>query len=199
MPLCAQRLDDRIRDRLATALALCAVAIGMTVDTPRIPILLHEGRAGIKRITTLRAKKVPRMPLRTTSHHNLALNRSLATLAPGAEALVEIQMAVEPRTLIDTILLLELRHLLRRVPAGQERDVLAALACADAVAACGVFGGGLRVEGYAFELLPALVAAEAFGVEATAAGADDAPGDGERALCALGAGADGCWCPVGAG
>jgi hypothetical protein len=108
-------------------------------------------------------------------------------------------MAVEPRTLIRPILLLKPCHFLRGVPARQKRYVLAALAGSDAIAACGVLCAGFGVEGDAFELLAALVAAEAFGVETAAAGADDAPGDGERAVCALGAGADGCWCPVGAG
>jgi len=199
MPLRAQRLDNRIRNRLTTALTLRRVPIRMTIDTPRMPILLHKRRVRIERITTLRTEEMPRVPFSATSHHNLPLNRGLTTLTPRAEALMEIQMAIESRTLIRAILLLELLHSLWGVPAGQTRDILAALAGADAVAACGVLCAGFGVEGNAFELLAALVAAEAFGVETAAAGADDAAADGKRAVCALRAGANGCWGPVGAG
>lgn len=108
-------------------------------------------------------------------------------------------MAVEPWTLIDTILILKLRHFLRCVPTRQKFDIFAALAGADAFHACAVFGRRLRVEGDAFEFLAALVAAEAFGVETAPAGAHDATADGERAVGALGTGADGSWGPVGAG
>jgi hypothetical protein len=76
---------------------------------------------------------------------------------------------------------------------------LARSASADPVHARGVLGAGFRVEGHALELLAALVAAEAFRVEAAPAGGYDAAGDGERAGCALGAGADGGGRPVGAG
>lgn len=199
MPLRAQRLNDRVRDGLATALALRAVSIGVAVDTPRISVLFHKRCARVERITALRTEEMPRVPLRTTRHHNLPLNRGLATLTPRAKALMEVQMTIKPRTLIDPILLLEHRHFLRGVPARQESDIFAALAGADTVAARGVLCRRLRVEGDAFELLAALVAAEAFGVEAASASADDAAGDGECAVRALRAGADGCWCPVGAG
>lgn len=199
MPFRAESLDNRIRDRLATALALCTISIGMTVDTPRIAILLHKRRTRIERITTLSTEEMTRMPLRATRNHDLPLNRGLTTLTPGTKTLMKVQMAVKSRTLIAPILLLKLPHFFRRLPAGQERDILAALACADAVAACGVLCGRFGVEGDAFQLLAALVAAEAFGVETASAGTDDAPGDRERAVRALGAGADGCGCPVGAG
>jgi hypothetical protein len=49
----------------------------------------------------------------------------------------------------------------------------------DAVQAVGL---GLRVEGHAFETLAAVVAAEAFGVEAGTGRADDAACDGEGAV-----------------
>lgn len=61
-----------------------------------------------------------------------------------------------------------------------------------------MFVGGFWIEGYAFEVLAALVAGEAFRVEARAGGGDDAAGDGEGTLGAEGAGADGGWGPVGA-
>lgn len=199
MPLRPERLNHRIRHRLPTPLTLGTEPIGMTINTPRIPILLHKRGIMRKRIATLRTKEVTRVPLRTTRDNDLSLNRRRATLTPGTETLVEIQMAVEPRRLVGSIPLLQLRHFLRRVPAGQELDVLAALAGADALNASAVFGRGFRVEGDAFEFLAALVAAEAVGVEATASCGDDAAADGERARGALGACADGGGGPVGAG
>lgn len=199
MPLGTQGLDDRISDRLATALALGRVAVRMAIDTPCVPVLLDERRARIERVAALRAEEMSRVPLGAARYNDLPFDGRLARLAARREALVEIQMAVEPRTLVRTVLLLELRHFLRRVPARQEGDVVAVQAGADAVAARGVLCAGFRVEGDAFQLLAALVAAEAFGVETAPAGRHDTPGDGERALCALCAGSDGCWCPVGTG
>jgi hypothetical protein len=171
----------------------------VAVDTPRIPLLLHKRHVGIKRITALRAEKVARVPLRATRNDNLALDGRRTAFTARTKALVKVQVAVEPWRLVGTILVLQALHLLRRFPAGQEGDVVAGRAGADAVYARGVLGAGFRVEGDAFELLAALVAAEALGVEPTAACGDDAPGDGEGAGGALGAGADGGGRPVGAG
>ena len=199
MPLAPQRLDNRVRDGLATALALCAVPVGVAIDTPRIPVLFDKRRRRVKRIAALGAEKVSRVPLCAARDHDLALDGRLAGFAPRGEALVKVQVAVEARGLVGAVLVLELAHLLGRVPAGEEGDVLAALSCSDAVYARAVLGGGLGVEGDAFELLAALVAGETFGVETTPACGYDAARDGERAGGALRAGADGCWCPVGAG
>jgi hypothetical protein len=199
MPLRPQRLHHRIRNRLATALTLRAKPIRMAIDTPRIPLFLHKRHIRIKRITALRAEKVARVPLRATRDDNLALDGRRTALTPRTKALVEVQVAVEPRRLVGAILVFQALHFLRCFPAGQEGDVVAGRAGADAVYARGVLGAGFRVEGDAFELLAALVAAEALGVEPTAACGDDAPGDGEGAGGALGAGADGGGRPVGAG
>lgn len=196
MPLRPQRLHNRVRDWLATALALRAEAVRVAIHTPRMAILLDKRRTAIKRITALRAEKMSRMPLGTTRNHYLALNRRLAALAPRRETLVEIQVTVESWRLVDTILLFKLRHLFGRVPARQEFNILTALSRADAVAACSVFGRWLGVKGDAFQFFAALIAAEAFRVEAASAGADDAARDGQRTVGALGAGADGCWGPV---
>lgn len=198
MPLRAQRLHHRIRNRLTTALALGTEPIRMAIDTPRIPLLLDKRHIRIERITALRAEKVARVPLGATGDDYLALNRGSAALAPWAKALVEVQVAVEPRRLVSAVLVLQPLHLLRRVPAGEEGDVLARRAGADAVHARGVLGAGFWVEGHALELLAALVAAEALWVEAAPARGYNAPGDGECASGALRACADGGGRPVGA-
>lgn len=51
-------------------------------------------------ITTLRAKEVANMPLRSTCYNYLALNGSLATLTTRTERLVKIQMAIEAQRVI---------------------------------------------------------------------------------------------------
>lgn len=199
MPLRAQCLHHRIRNRLAAALTLRTKPIRVAVDTPRVPLLLDKRHIRIKRITALRAEKVAGVPLGATRDDNLALDGGSTTLAAWAKALVEVQVAVEPRRLVGAVLVLQLLHLLRCFPAGQEGHVVAGGASADAVHARGVLSAGLRVEGDALELLAALVAAEALRVEAAPARGDDAARDGERAGGALGAGADGGGRPVGAG
>ena len=62
-----------------------------------------------------------------------------------------------------------------------------------------MFSTRFRVKSNAFQLLATLIAAEAFRMEATPRCADNPTRDGERAMCTLCAGADGGWCPVGAG
>lgn len=83
MPLKPKRLDHNIRHRLSAPLALRTIAIGMTIDTPSIPILLHKRRSRVERITALGAEEVTRMPLRATRDNDLALDRRLAALASG--------------------------------------------------------------------------------------------------------------------
>lgn len=124
------------------------------------------------------------MPLRPTRHDDLALDRRLAALAPRAEELVVVQMAVEPQPFIPVILLRSALHVL---------DIFAIPAPHDAVDALLALAIGLRVERHALERLTAVVAAEALGMEACAGGADDAAGDGQgaglaecRGLCGAG-------------
>lgn len=96
MPIPPKRLQHRLRHRLPAAPTLATIPMGMTPHTPRIPLLLHKRRLRIKRIAALRAEEMPRVPLRPASDDDLALDRRLAALAPRAEQLVEIQVAVEP-------------------------------------------------------------------------------------------------------
>jgi hypothetical protein len=140
----------------------------MTVHTPCIPIFFHKRRAAIKRITTLCAEEMASMPLRTTSNDNLALDRCLARLAARGEELVEIKMAVKPPRFIGAVIMFQTRHIFSRGVRGEERDVVTRKAGVDALYAFGVFFSGFGVEGYAFEVLAALEAGEAFGVEAGA-------------------------------
>ena len=125
MPLRPQRLHHRIRNRLPTPLTLRAKPIRMAIDTPRVPLLLDKRHLRIKRIAALRAEKVARVPLRAARDDDLALDRGGAALAARAEAFVEVQVAVEPRGLVNAVLVFELLHLFWCVPAGEEGDVVA--------------------------------------------------------------------------
>lgn len=132
MPLGPQCLDHRIRNGLATLLALGTVPMRMAIHTPSIPILLDERRARIKRITALRTEKVPSMPLRATRNNDFALNGRLARLAARREHFVEVEVAEETLRLVGAVLVFEARHVVGRRVRGQESKVFAALASVDA-------------------------------------------------------------------
>lgn len=190
MPLRAQRLDHRIHNRLPALPALGRVPIRMAPNAPRIPIFLNKRRRRIKRVAALRAEKVSDVPLRAACDNNLALDGRLAALAARREQLVEVKVAEEALGFVEAVVGFQAQHVVGRGVRGEELDVLAALAGADAGDALGVLDVGLGVEGYTFQVLAAVVADEAFGVEARACGRDDAPRDGQRALAAEGTGAD---------
>ena len=95
MPLAPQRLHHHIRHRLPALAALRTVPVSMAIATPRIAIFLHERRASIERITTLRAEKVPSVPLSATSNDDFAFDWRLARFAARAEHFVEVERAVE--------------------------------------------------------------------------------------------------------
>jgi hypothetical protein len=78
VPFRPQRFDHSVRNRLATTFAFGAVAVGVAVDTPRIPIFLDKRGIGIKRITTLGAEKVSGMPLRAARDDDFALDGRFA-------------------------------------------------------------------------------------------------------------------------
>jgi hypothetical protein len=138
----------------------------MAVDTPSIPILFHKRSRGIKWISALGAEEVTSMPFRTASNDNLALNGRLAALAARGEELVEVEMAVEAWRFVCAVVMLETRHVVGGGVGGKEGDIGAGEAGANALDTFGMFVRGFRVEGYAFEVLAALVAGEAFGMEA---------------------------------
>jgi hypothetical protein len=77
-------------------------------------------------------------------------------------------MAVEAWGFVGAVIVLETRHVVCGGVGGKVGNVGAGETGADAVDAFGVFVGGLRVEGNALEVLAALVASKAFGVEARA-------------------------------
>jgi hypothetical protein len=138
----------------------------MTSYTPCISVFLHKRRRAIKGITALRAKEMPDVPLRATRDHDLALYRCFTRLAPRREEFVEIKMAVESHGFVSTVFLLETHHVFGGWAGGQELDVLTALAGLNSRYAGSVFVRGLRVEGYAFEVLTAVMALETLGMEA---------------------------------
>jgi hypothetical protein len=106
MPLCSQRLDNCIGNRLTALFALGAITMSVTIDTPSIPILLHKRRARIKWITTLSTEKMSSMPLSTTCDNDFTLNRCLARLAARRKHLVEVEMAEEALSLVRTVFML---------------------------------------------------------------------------------------------
>jgi hypothetical protein len=196
MPLLAQRLNNRINHGLPTLPTLCTKPMRMTIHTPCIPFLFYKRRARVERITTLRTEKVAGVPLCSTRYNDFALDRRLARFTPGAEHLVEIQVAEEALGFVGAVLLFEGCHVGGSGVGGGEREVFAALAGAHTSDTFGELFLGFGVKGDTFEVLAALVAGEAFGVEAGACGGDDAAGYGEGALGAEGAGADVGWRPV---
>jgi hypothetical protein len=90
------------------------------------------------------------MPLGPTRHHNLAFNRRLAALAARRKQFVEVEVAEEAHVFVEAVFLLQAHHVVVRGMRGEELDVFAALAGADAGDAFGVLVCGFRVEGYAF-------------------------------------------------
>lgn len=168
MPLRPQRLNHRIRNRLPTLLTLGTIPMRMTIHTPRIPILFHKRRARIKRIATLRAEKVSCMPLGAARDNDFAFNGRLARFAPRREEFVEVEVAEEALGFVGAVFVFEARHVVGRGVCGKEGDVFTALAGADPGNALGQLVVGFGVEGDTFEVFAALVAGEAFGVEAGA-------------------------------
>ena len=150
MPLGAQRLHHRIRNRLPTPLALGAVPIGMAIDAPRVPVLFDERGGGIERITALGAEEVAGVPLGAAGDDDLALDGGFAGFAAGGEALVEVEVAVEARRWVGAVARFQVRHCFRGLPAGEEGDVVAGGAGVDPCYARLVLRAGFGVEGYAF-------------------------------------------------
>jgi hypothetical protein len=50
MPLSTEGLDNHIGNGLSTLLAFGRIAAGITIHTPSIAVLLHEGRRSIERL-----------------------------------------------------------------------------------------------------------------------------------------------------
>jgi hypothetical protein len=50
MPLSAEGLDNNVGNRLPTLLTLSRIAAGVTIHTPCIAVLLHEGCRSVKRL-----------------------------------------------------------------------------------------------------------------------------------------------------
>lgn len=131
---------------------------------------------GTTHISTLSTKEVSNMPFTPASHHHLALNGCLAAAAPRAKELVEVEMAVKPQPFVTVFHLAHALFLLDRLA------VRSALYTRHTLFALGVWFG---VEGDAFECFGAVVADEAFWVEALTGCADDAARNREGTLKAL--------------
>ena len=127
------------------------------------------------------------MPLSPASYNHLTLNRRLAAFASWAEKLVVVEMAIEAHSLVTVI---DFRNALT------DLDVLAVHPPMNTIDALSTLIFWLWVESDTFEAFAAMVADEAFGMEAGAGGADDAACYGKSALRAQSRSAAGCRCPV---
>jgi hypothetical protein len=178
MPLRPKRLDNRIRDWLATLLALCTVSMSMAIDTPRVSVLLHKRRCGIKRITTLGAEKVSSMPLCTTRNNDFALDGRLARLASRREHFVEIEVAEEALRFICAVFVLKACHVIGSRMCRKESEIFAPLARTNARDTFCEFVLWFWVKGDALEMFATLVARKAFGVETLACRGYDTTSNG---------------------
>lgn len=125
MPLSIESLDNHVRHRLPSALALRAEAMRMAVHTPCIPLFLHKRRRRVKWVAALRAEKVASVPFRAARDDDLALNGRLARLAPRREELVEVEVAEETLAFVCAVFSFEARHVVGGWVGGQHGDVLA--------------------------------------------------------------------------
>lgn len=199
MPLGPERLDHRVCHRLATALALGAVPVGVATHAPRVALLFDKRRRRVKGVTALCAEEVACVPLGAARDNHLALDGRLARFAARGEELVEVERAEEALRRVDAVFGLQACHVVGRGMRVEEGEVDAGLARTDALTAFGVFGIGLWVEGDTFELLTTLIARETLWVEAQSCGRDGAASDRECTLGTESAVADDLGrCPVGA-
>ena len=120
VPLAANCADDNlIHDMLLAAQTTWCSTARVAVEAPCEAVFLDKGSLGIEGlyeeklsvviayriirkgvqtyITTLCAEEVADMPFGTTCHYHFSFDGGLAALATGAEHLVEIQVAIEPR------------------------------------------------------------------------------------------------------
>jgi len=168
MPLRSQSLDNSIRHRLLAFPAFGRVAISVAVDAPCVPVFLNKWCFGVERIATLRTEKVASVPLRTTSNYYLALNRRFAALAPRTEELVEVEMAIKPQSFV-SIFVCSLSYSFLDIMTGHTSTNTVQALIAEVL--------WFWVKSYAFEPLAAVVAAEAFVMEACSTSRDDTTGD----------------------
>lgn len=123
------------------------------------------------------------MPLCAAREHDFALDWRLAALAPRAEGLVEVEVAVKSQTSVPIIVMSVIFRCAASTVHYPHLAVLARLDPRQSLLAASV---RLGVEGNAFESCVAVKAGEAFRVEACAGGGDDAAGNGQGAVCAEG-------------
>jgi hypothetical protein len=114
MPLGPKRLDHRVRDGLATTLALGAIPVGVATHAPRVALLLDERGRRIKGVAALCAEKVACVPLGATRDNDLALDGRLARFAAGGEELVEVERTEEALRRVDAVFSLQTCHVVGR-------------------------------------------------------------------------------------
>ena len=106
VPLAAQRLDVLTDDggpALPTLGSPPLGTLGLTLNAPRVAVLLDVGHAVLERVAALGAEEVPIVPVVAQRHNVLAENGRPAVLAPRGEELVPVEMAVEPETIVSVL------------------------------------------------------------------------------------------------
>jgi hypothetical protein len=140
----------------------------MTVYAPSIPILLYKRRRRIKRVTALRAEEMAHVPLGAACHDDFPLYGRLAALASRAKQLMEVQMTKEPWALIMAIFRFQAQHILISRMRWNTRNILARESSTNTRYAFVALVVWFGIESYAFKVLTAVVAEEAFRVKAGA-------------------------------
>lgn len=182
MPFTSQCLDYHIRNRLPAPLTLRAEPVCVTVDTPCVSLFLYEWGTTVERIATLRAEEVTNVPLCAARYNDFPFDRCFAGFAAWGEKFMEIKMTEEARGFVGSIFVLKALHVRGGRVRGEECDVSAREAGANAFDAFGMFVGRLGIEGYALKVLTALVAREAFGMKAGTSCGDNPTCNGQGAL-----------------
>ena len=150
----------------------------VTIDTPRITVFFHKWGTAVERIATLRTEEVTNVPLCAARYNDFAFDRRLTRLTARGEELVKIKVAEEARRFVGSVFMLKALHVRGGGVRWEEGDILTREACAYSFHAFSMFVGGFGIEGYALEVLAALVASEAFRVEAGACCGDNATCNG---------------------
>lgn len=174
VPFCTKGFHNHICYWSLAFLTLRRIPVGMTVHTPSIPILLYKRRRRIEGITALRAEEMAHVPLCAACHDNFTFYRRLAALTSWAEQLMEVQMTEKPRAFIMTVFRFQAQHIFICWMRRNARNIFTGESSTDARYAFSVLVLWLGVESYAFKVFTAVMAHEAFRMEAGACCRDDA-------------------------
>ena len=127
VPLPAQSPDVLPNDGLAAFPALGSSPLGafcLTVDAPRVAVLLDVRHSLSKGVATLGTEEVPVVPMLSECNDVFAKDWSRAVLAAGGEELMPIEMTIEPEALITVLGHCLSRLLLEGLPCSATVDAI---------------------------------------------------------------------------